>query len=269
MSTEDNDGGVEAAMRKLLATLDIQRKAMENEADAILSELTNPPSEGVEPMGLDTPLVDKEGYPRADIDVYRARTQRNRFRVLKTDHKEIEGKIEGLLLQLARLKDPSKKKAESEEMARRLAPKPQPKYDAVTGKWVVMNWDGSVAGVSGGDNLRFDNLSQNREASGTNDPNSDGRAPSTGVRAITTENSNSSGLPVSATPDAPKRKPFAKVNGIAQESSRGGGNEGGRFGDTVWVSSRPKQQPSSCLGKARTGCSRRKRIDPACSLTPS
>jgi hypothetical protein len=100
----DNDGDGETTLRKMLASLDVRRKAMELEADAIFSELTTPPSEGVEPMGLDTPLVDHEGYPRGDIDVYRARAQRNRFRVLKTDHKEIQGKIEGLIMEVARLK---------------------------------------------------------------------------------------------------------------------------------------------------------------------
>lgn len=94
----------EQTLRKTLASLDVQRKAMELEADAIFLELTTPPADGVEPMGINTPLVDREGYPRGDIDVYRARTQRGRFAVLKTDHKEIQGKIEGLLLQLARLK---------------------------------------------------------------------------------------------------------------------------------------------------------------------
>merc|ERR1712194_965544 len=145
--------------------------------------------EGVEPMGLDTPLVDREGYPRADIDVYRARAQRNRFRVLKTDHKEIEGKIEGFLFQLTSFKDPSRKKAESEEKARRLAPKPQPKYDAATGKWVVKNWDGSVSGVAGGDRLRFETLSQNREISDGTDTNSS--TPVSPAR----NNSSSSSLP--------------------------------------------------------------------------
>ncbi len=101
MTGEDNE---ETTLRKTLASLDVQRKAMEHEADAIFLELTSPPSEGVEPMGIDTPLVDHEGYPRGDIDVYRARTQRNRFSVLKTDHKEIQGKIEGLILQLAKIK---------------------------------------------------------------------------------------------------------------------------------------------------------------------
>ena len=94
----------ETTLRKTLASLDVQRKAIEHEADAIYLELSSPPAEGVEPMGLDTPLVDKDGYPRGDIDVYRTRTQRNRFRVLKTDHKEMEEHIEGLLLQLASLK---------------------------------------------------------------------------------------------------------------------------------------------------------------------
>ena len=55
-------------------------------------------------MGIDTPLVDREGYPRGDIDIYRARTLRQRFRVLQTDHKETEQEIENLLQQLAVMK---------------------------------------------------------------------------------------------------------------------------------------------------------------------
>ena len=35
---------------------------------------------------------------------------------------------------------------------------PKPKYDPVTGKWVVRNWDGTVAGVKNGDQRRFENL---------------------------------------------------------------------------------------------------------------
>ncbi|KAL3928756.1 MAG: hypothetical protein SGARI_004941 [Bacillariaceae sp.] len=105
MATNDEqqeDG--EKALRKFLATRDGQRKAIENEADAIYSELTTPPSEEeVEPMGVDTPLVDDDGYPRGDVDVYRARTLRNRFHVLQTDHKEISQKVEATLLQLAAL----------------------------------------------------------------------------------------------------------------------------------------------------------------------
>lgn len=107
---DDNNNSIpqsdeeEAVLRKVLATLDVQRTAMENEADAIFLELTTAPEDGIEPMGVDTPLVDRDGYPRGDIDVYRARTMRNRFRILQTDHKEMAQKIEGLLVQLAALK---------------------------------------------------------------------------------------------------------------------------------------------------------------------
>jgi hypothetical protein len=95
MQKENNDKEEEEeALRKMLATLDVQRKAMENEADAIYLELTTPLPDGVEPMGINTPLVDQEGYPRGDIDVYRARSLRNRFRIIQTDHKVHSAQVE-------------------------------------------------------------------------------------------------------------------------------------------------------------------------------
>jgi predicted metalloprotease with PDZ domain len=47
---------------------------------------------------------------------------------------------------------------EKAEMEARKKPKPKPKFDKKTGKWVVMNWDGSVAGVKNGDQRSFDAL---------------------------------------------------------------------------------------------------------------
>jgi 26S proteasome non-ATPase regulatory subunit 9 len=94
----------EDVIRKELTKLDVKKKTIEHEADAIFLELTTPPGEGVEPMGIDTPLVDQDGYPRGDLDIYRCRTLRRRFRELKTDHKEISNKIESLLIQLTALK---------------------------------------------------------------------------------------------------------------------------------------------------------------------
>ena len=94
----------EEALRKELTKLDMKKKNMEHEADALFLELTTPSAEGVEPMGLDTPLVDGDGYPRGDIDVYRCRTLRRRFRQLKTDHQEISSAIESMLVQLSTLK---------------------------------------------------------------------------------------------------------------------------------------------------------------------
>jgi 26S proteasome non-ATPase regulatory subunit 9 len=105
VTAQDNDiNSVEATLRQELAKLDIKRKTMEHEADAIFLELTTPPEEGVPPMGIDTPLVDQDGYPRGDIDIYRTRTMRGRFRTLKMDHKEISSEIENILLQLTVMK---------------------------------------------------------------------------------------------------------------------------------------------------------------------
>jgi len=167
---------------------------MQHEADAIFLELTSPPSEGVEPMGIDTPLVDREGYPRGDIDIYRARTLRQRFRVLQTDHKETEQEIENLLQQLAVMKNPRKTKEQEEEQAARLASKPKPKYDPITGKWVVKNWDGTVAGVSGGEQRRFDNLAAGGGA----------EAPTTTTSTATTTTTEQ--------PQQPQRRPFARID---------------------------------------------------------
>ncbi len=49
-------------LRKLFATLDMKRKSMDHDAESIYMELTMPPSGGVEPMGIDTPMVNKDGY---------------------------------------------------------------------------------------------------------------------------------------------------------------------------------------------------------------
>ena len=72
--------------KKSLAALNVQRQALETEAAALVSELNAPLASGGPPMGIDTPLVDADGYPRADIDVYRARTLRGRLATIKTDH---------------------------------------------------------------------------------------------------------------------------------------------------------------------------------------
>ena len=47
----------------------------------------------------------------------------------------------------------------AEDEARR-AKKPLPKFDPVSGKWVVKNWDGSVAGVENGEQRSFEKLEQ-------------------------------------------------------------------------------------------------------------
>lgn len=161
-------------MRQELISLDTQKKALLSEAEAIVSELTTKQPGGGPPIGIDAPLVDDEGYPRADIDVYRARTLRKRFKEIQTDVKVIEKKIEFGLVEIA-ARSTEKTSGGSniispnsiakddviddeEERKLRLAPKPKPKFDVTTGKWVVKSWDGSVSGVPDGEKRSFDNL---------------------------------------------------------------------------------------------------------------
>ena len=87
-------------------------------------------------MGIDTPLVDADGYPRADIDVYRARTLRGRLATIRTDHAALMRECAAGLQRVATLQNPNKAAEEQAELAARRATKPKPKYDPVSGKWV-------------------------------------------------------------------------------------------------------------------------------------
>jgi 26S proteasome regulatory subunit N4 len=82
------------SIREELKKLESHREMIELEANAIHSELTSPGLNGAEPAGVKSPLVDTEGFPRGDIDIYRVRDLRNRLAALNTDHKEIMKKIE-------------------------------------------------------------------------------------------------------------------------------------------------------------------------------
>jgi hypothetical protein len=206
--SSSNSNPEETALRKSLASLDIRRKSMALEADAIFSELTQAPEEGVEPMGLDTPLVDREGYPRGDVDIYRARALRQRFHVLRTDHKEILQKIESMLQQLALVKNPPLQMQQEEEKAARAAVKPKPRYDPITGKWVVMNWDGTVAGVPGGDKRNFGNLTNQVSA-----------LTEESIPSRNNSQRNSMGELSSPTTTTPTTDiAFARVNAVAKDS---------------------------------------------------
>ncbi|XP_031833835.1 26S proteasome non-ATPase regulatory subunit 9 [Nomia melanderi] len=45
-------------------------------------------------VGMDEPLVDSEGYPRQDIDVYQVRHARHKIICFRNDHKALMAKIE-------------------------------------------------------------------------------------------------------------------------------------------------------------------------------
>ncbi len=70
-----------------------QREILEIEADAIGNELRSPGPNGEPPAGLKDPLVDAEGYPRADVDIYRVRGQRKRLAEINTDYRKLMDEI--------------------------------------------------------------------------------------------------------------------------------------------------------------------------------
>ncbi|KAK7497073.1 hypothetical protein BaRGS_00011603 [Batillaria attramentaria] len=75
-------------MKSLMKKKDDIEKEMQELTDVLESQ------KGV---GMDGPLVDTEGYPRADIDVYSVRHARHQIACLQTDHtmlmKEIEEEL--------------------------------------------------------------------------------------------------------------------------------------------------------------------------------
>ena len=87
---------IKARIRELQA----QREALEMEADAIVSYLTAPGPNGEKPIGVKDSLVDREGFPRNDIDIYQARIRRGRLAVISNDHKLIMKEIESELPKL-------------------------------------------------------------------------------------------------------------------------------------------------------------------------
>jgi len=140
-----------------LLNIDKRRKALEEEAQAITDELTTS-IDGKPPMGVSTPLIDEEGYPRGDIDVYRARHLRKRLNEIRFDHSSLMKNMEGQMVHTAEAAQ------NEQEMQARTKRKPKPKLDPISGKWVVRNWDGTVAGVENGHLRSFDKIGSDADA---------------------------------------------------------------------------------------------------------
>lgn len=73
-------------VRREVMELMAMKDGVEAEIKAIISDLG--------PVGVNGPLVDAEGFPRADIDVHGVRILRNRLARLQNDHKAMMGDIE-------------------------------------------------------------------------------------------------------------------------------------------------------------------------------
>ncbi|KAM4710541.1 26S proteasome non-ATPase regulatory subunit 9 [Discoglossus pictus] len=71
-------------------------------------------------IGMDGPLVDREGYPRSDIDVYQVRTARHNIICLQNDHRSIMKEIEEALHNLHARDKQKREKDEAEAEAEAL-----------------------------------------------------------------------------------------------------------------------------------------------------
>jgi 26S proteasome non-ATPase regulatory subunit 9 len=87
-------------LRQSLQTLVAQRDLLELEADAIHSELTSPGLNGEPPAGIRGELIDAEGFPRGDIDLFNVRNKRKRLSEINTDHKAVMKQIQSLMIEL-------------------------------------------------------------------------------------------------------------------------------------------------------------------------
>ncbi|XP_040433379.1 26S proteasome non-ATPase regulatory subunit 9 [Cygnus olor] len=72
-------------------------------------------------VGPDEPLVDAEGFPRADIDVYRVRAARHSIACLQNDHKALMKQVEEALHQLHAREKEKQAKDQAEALAEALS----------------------------------------------------------------------------------------------------------------------------------------------------
>ncbi|XP_063313060.1 26S proteasome non-ATPase regulatory subunit 9 [Pelobates fuscus] len=95
-------------------------------------------------IGMDAPLIDREGYPRADVDIYQVRTARHNIVCLQNDHKAIMKEIEEALHNLHSREKEKRNKDDAEAQAEACLqnlPESFAQIDAVT--------PGSPANLSG------------------------------------------------------------------------------------------------------------------------
>ncbi|XP_036453862.1 26S proteasome non-ATPase regulatory subunit 9 [Colossoma macropomum] len=88
-------------------------------------------------VGMHVPLVDVEGYPRADVDLFQIRTARHSISCLQNDHKAIMVEIEEALHKLHARERAKREQDQAEAQMERLEqeaslPAPFARVDAVT-----------------------------------------------------------------------------------------------------------------------------------------
>ncbi|XP_074015673.1 26S proteasome non-ATPase regulatory subunit 9 isoform X2 [Numenius arquata] len=93
--------------------------------------------EGQKGVGMEEPLVDAEGFPRDDIDLYQVRTARHNIICLQNDHKALMKQVEEALHQLHAREKEKQARDEAEALAEAMSqaqslPQAFAKVNAVT-----------------------------------------------------------------------------------------------------------------------------------------
>ena len=87
------------SMREHLLMLDKKKKEIETQIMSLTESLNAQGMPGIYlilyiNLGLTSPLVDKEGFPLAGVDIYGVRTMRNKLVYLKNDHTTLMKQID-------------------------------------------------------------------------------------------------------------------------------------------------------------------------------
>jgi len=85
----------------------LRRDEVERDMKEILGRLNAPGGAGTQ-----QPLVDEEGYPRADVDVIAARNDRHKLARLKSDYDALTDRIQAMLFELHASEKAGKEKEE-------------------------------------------------------------------------------------------------------------------------------------------------------------
>lgn len=100
MSGEEVRNRAESSEARAAAVSDIQELMRRKEEIEAQIKANYDVLESQKGIGMSEPLVDCEGYPRADVDLYQVRTARHNIICLQNDHKALMKQVEEALHQL-------------------------------------------------------------------------------------------------------------------------------------------------------------------------
>ncbi|KAF7669891.1 hypothetical protein LDENG_00100610 [Lucifuga dentata] len=131
MMTEENNAGNSEITMDDVKSLIKKKDEIEEQIKAYYEVLED---QGV---GVEGPLVDSEGYPRADVNIYQIRTARHNISCLQNDHKAIMVEVEEALHKLHAREKAKRERDEAEAQAETMEqqvtmPSPFVRVDEVT-----------------------------------------------------------------------------------------------------------------------------------------